>query len=259
MSRMLTFFESGFANATALAESGRYAAARHALNDLRAAGDLEPLASHRLHKTAADWAMRSERFPEARKHLRRALKLEPNDAAGHFALGQAHEADPFGCDRMAVRRYRKAIQLNANQPKYRATLGRALVRVDNLLAGVKILCRAAEAAPSDPEGLEIVSEGLREAGQADVAFRLMSHARFLAPHDAAIKKLWDRSRFGLTAATQKSHRENAARAAAARPVESPSVLPFLRVTGANRDPKSRRDDAAGRRAPVGPLRPYRHD
>ncbi len=254
MSRMLTFFELGFASATALANSGRYSAARQALRGLRATCDLEPGSAHRLHTTAAEWALRSERYAEARKHLRRAVELDPNNAAGHFALGQAHEADPFGCDRMAVRRYRKAIQLNANQPKYRATLGRALVRVDNVQAGVKILCRAAEAAPSDPEVLEIVAEGLREAGQPEVAFRLMSHARFLAPGDGAIKKLWDRSRFSLTAATQQAHRNSEV-----RPVENPAVLPFLRVSEMGQTQKIRRDAGSPKGATVPRLRAYRQD
>ena len=254
MSRTLTFFESGFASATALAKSGRYTAARRALSGLRAACDLEASSAHRLHSTAAEWAMRSERFSEARKHLVRALKLAPTDAAGHFALGRAHEADPFGCDRMAVRRYRKAIHLNANEPKYRAALGRALVRVDNVLAGVKILCRAAEAAPSDPEVLEIVAEGLREAGRPDEAFRVMSHARFLAPDDRAIKKLWDRSRFGLTAATQQAHRRSDDRV---RPTENMAVLPFLRVTGGVR--KTRYDAPSTGNVPTVRLKAYRQD
>ncbi len=252
MSRTLTFFESGFASATALAESGRYAAARSALRGLRAAGDLEPATAHRLHTKAAEWALHGERFAEARKHLKRAVELEPADAVGHFALGKAHEDDPFGCDRMAVRRYRKAIQLNANEPIYRATLGRALVRVDNVQAGVKILCRAAEAAPSDPEVLEIVSEGLREAGQPEVAFRLMSQARFLAPSDLAIKKLWDRSRFSLTAATQVARRTNEERIA--RPSEAPAVIPFLRVAGGSNGNRIRHDHASARNAPMLRLR-----
>ncbi len=254
MSRMLTFFETGFASATALAETGRYTAARRALCGLQAACDLEPTSALRLHSTAAEWALRSERYSEARRHLRRALKLDPTDAAGHFALGRAHEADPFGCDRMAVRRYRKATKLNANEPKYRAALGRALVRVDNVLAGVKILCRAAEAAPSDPEVLEIVSEGLREAGRADEAFRVMSHARFLAPDDRAIKKLWDRSRFGLTAATQQARQNSDERS---RPTENAAVLPFLRVAGGVR--KTRFDGPSDGNAPTARLRAYRQD
>ena len=249
MSRTLAYFESGLATAAALAKSGRYSAARSALRGLRAACDWEPAAEHRLHSAAAEWALRSARFPEARKHLKRAVELAPDDAAGHFALGQAHEADPFGCDRMAVRRYRKAIQLNANQPLYRATLGRALVRVDNVRAGVKILCRAAEAAPVDPEVLEVVSEGLREAGQPEVAFKLMSHARFLAPSDTAIKKLWDRSRFSLTAATQVARRENEERT---RPSETPAVLPFLRISGTGN--QIRRDAGSLRCAPMLRLR-----
>ena len=251
MSRTLTYFESGFASATALAECGRYSEARRALRGLRASADLEPAAARRLNTTAAEWAMRAGRFPEARKHWKRALRLAPNDAAGHFALGRAHEADPFGCDRTAVRRYRKAIQLNANLPIYRATLGRALVRVDNVRAGVKILCRAAEAAPSDPEVLEIVSEGLREAGQPEVAFRVMSHARFLAPDDRAIKKLWDRSRYSLTAATQQAHRDNDERTAA-RPSETPAVLPFLRISGSGN--LIRQDQGSVRTAPMLRLR-----
>ena len=152
MSRTLTYFESGFASATALAECGRYSEARRALRGLWASVDSEPLAARRLHATAAGWAMRAGRFPEARKHWKRALRLAPNDAAGHFALGLAHEADPFGCDRTAVRKYRKAIQLNANQPIYRATLGRALVRVDNVRAGGKDPVPRGRGGPERPRG-----------------------------------------------------------------------------------------------------------
>lgn len=258
MSRMLAYFESGLASAEALAKSGRVSAAREALRRLRAASDTAPSTEHRYHTTAADYAMRTGRHHEARQHLRRAVELAPNDAAGWYALGQAHECDPFGCDRMAVRRYRKAHQLNANQPIYRAALGRALVRVDNVQAGVKILCKAAEAAPSDPEVLEIVTEGLREAGQPEVAFRLMSHARFLAPSNTAIKKLWDRSRFGLTAATQEARRENEERAKP-RSAESPAVLPFLRVSGGSTGNKIRHDVSGGNAQQYPRLRTFRKD
>jgi Flp pilus assembly protein TadD len=182
----------------------------------------------------AERCLRTGRYRSARRHLRAALRRNPADARCRYLLGRAHADDPHGCDRRAARHYRKAATLNASEPLYRAALGRALVRIDDIRSGVNVLRRAAEAAPADAEVLTIVVEGLREAGEAELAFQLLTKARFLAPANQDVLHLWNRTRFDVAAREQK-----AVRAEVARP-EPQRVVPFLRLVGGNTAPDSAR-------------------
>lgn len=206
---------------------------------------------------AAERCLAAGRFRSARRHLRAALRRVPDDARCRYLLGRALSDDPHGCDRRAARHYRKAVKLNASEPRYRAALGLALVRIDNTRSGVNVLRRAAEAAPTDTEVLALVVEGLREAGESELAFQLLSKARFLAPADPTVLHLWNRTRFDVTARNQQ-----AARAAESEPQR---VVPFLRLVGGNRTPdtgraanRTRQDAASRPVAHVGRLlRPFR--
>ena len=70
-------------------------------------------------------AASAEKYRRARKLLREAVALDPTDAGLWFEMGRAYEDDPHGDDRKAARRYKKAAQLNANEPKYKAALSAA--------------------------------------------------------------------------------------------------------------------------------------
>lgn len=247
MSRTLTLFP---ASARAADPAGQ-ARAEAGFPVLRGADDTDAVDAHRA---AAEVCLAADRFRAARRHLYAALRLAPDHARCRYLLGRAFADDPLGCDRRAARHYRKAVKLNASQPLYRAALGRAMVRIDETRSGVNVLKRAAEAAPADAEVLTIVVEGLREAGEADLAFELLSKARFLAPADTAVRHLWNRTRYDVAAQQQQHGRRDE------QPAEPSRVVPFIRLVGDNTAPAQRtRHDAPSRPAAhVGRLlRPFR--
>ena len=173
------------------------------------------------------------------------MALEPTNADLYFQLGIAFESDPFGCDRKAKLAYKKATTLNADHPQFRAHLGRAMIRINELDSGIRVLCKAAAAAPTDTEVLEVLLEGLREAGRSDLAFQLLSKSRFLAPRDNQIQQLWARAKYDVARQTQKkvNHAE-------------PTIRPFLRLVSAADD---RLDAASEPKAHIGRLRAFRTD
>jgi Flp pilus assembly protein TadD len=217
MSRMLSLFDDGLAAAAHLFQTGRTTRAAATLTQLRGGAGTTADAVKVL-RAAAAVAVTAEKYRRARKLLREAIALAPTDAGLWFEMGRAFEDDPHGCDRKAVRRYKKAAQLNANDPKHKAVLGRAMVRINEIGSGVRQLCRAAEAAPTDADVLGVVAEGLREAGRAELAFQLLSKARFLAPADRGIEHLWSRAKFDMLAQQQKGGRGT-----------TPTSIPMLRV------------------------------
>jgi Flp pilus assembly protein TadD len=199
---MLSLFDGGLATATRLYAAGRTERPARLLGQVRA-GATDTASAVKVLRVAAAVAITAERYVRARRLLRDAIALTPTDAGLWFEMGRAFEDDPRGCDRKAARRYKKAAQLNANEPKFKATLGRAMVRINEVGSGVRQLCRAADAAPTDPEVLGVVAEGLREAGRAELAFQLLSKARFLAPKDQGIEHLWARAKYDMLAECQR--------------------------------------------------------
>jgi tetratricopeptide (TPR) repeat protein len=249
MSRTLTLFPAS----ARTADPAGWPRAETGFSVLPCADDADAVEAH---KVAAEECLAANRYRAARRHLIAALRRVPDDARCRFLLGRAFADDPHGCDRRAARHYRKAVKLNASSPLYRAALGRALVRIDDTQAGVNVLRRAAEAAPADAEVLGIVAEGLREAGEADLAFELLSKARFLAPTDTTVRDLWFRTRFDVIAQNQKGTRTAAART----PTAPTRVVPFVRLVGGNTAsaPRTRHDLPSRPAAHVGRLlRPYR--
>lgn len=217
MSRMLSLMDGGLTAAAHHYLIGRTTEATATLTQLRGGADT-PAEGVRVLRAAAAVAIGQEKYRRARTLLREAIALAPTDAGLWYEMGRAFEDDPHGCDRKAARRYKKAAQLNANEPKYKAALGRAMVRINEVGRGVRVLCRAADAAPTDADVLGVVAEGLREAGRAELAFKLLSKARFLAPTDRGIEHLWSRAKFDMLAEQQKGGR-----------VTPPTAIPMLRV------------------------------
>lgn len=249
MSRMLSLFDDGLAAAAHLFQTGRTTRAAATLDQVRGGANSTTDAVKAL-RAAAAVAVADEKYRRARKLLREAIALAPSDAGLWFEMGRAYEDDPHGCDRKAARRYKKAAQLNANEPKFKAALGRAMVRINEVGSGVRQLCRAADAAPADAEVLGVVAEGLREAGRAELAFQLLSKARFLAPADRGIEHLWSRAKFDMLAQQQKTERGTA-----------PASIPMLRVfnDAPARIPHSRSDNTHTPAPHIARLRAFRSD
>lgn len=255
MSRMLTFHDAAWASARDCAAIGRRAEAFSALTPLLSSQDV-PLRLQRLaHRLAARLYATAQNYRKARKHLQIAVNLDPNCAEIHYEIGLAFENDPYGCDRRAARRFRRAVQLDPKQPRYAAALGRSLVRTNRVNSGVKWLTVAAAGAPADAAILTVVIDGLCDAGRPKLARKLVGIARFLAPADRAVHKLWDDVRYAEAAARGKSAHPSVNR--------SPEFLPFIRVV---RDDSVStvvgggvvRRDVVSRPAPhLGRLRAYR--
>jgi Flp pilus assembly protein TadD len=199
--------------------------------------DLPPAQAAQIHREAATYHLNRDQFKMARLHLRALARLNPRCALTRYDWGRAFEADPYGCDHRAARCFRRAVKLNASEPKYRASLGRAMVRINEVRSGVKVLCRAADAAPTDVEVLEVVADGLREAGEAGIAFDVLSKALFLAPRNAELKRLWDRARFDMALERQKQVPEHPSQRNS-----RPKVLPFIRIADDNSQQPTPRHD-----------------
>jgi Flp pilus assembly protein TadD len=245
---MLTFHDAAWASARDCAAVGRRADALAFLAPLLSSPDAPPRLARQAHHLAGRLHAAAQKYRMARKHLLAAAKLDPMNAEVHYEIGLAFEADPYGCDRRAARRFRKAMALDPKQPRYAAALGRALVRINRVRAGVKWLTIAAAGAPADAAVLAVVIDGLCDAGREKLAAKVATQARFLAPADRAVLKLFGDARHAAAAAGQ-------ARLTAAGGRRGPVLLPFLRVVG---DGVTVRRDEASRPAPhLGRLRSYR--
>jgi Flp pilus assembly protein TadD len=155
---MLTFHDAVWASARDCAAAGRRADALAFLKPLLSSGDVPPRLVRLAHRLAARIHAATQDYRMTRKHLLAAAKLDPNCAEVHYELGLAFERDPYGCDRRAARRFRKAVALVPKEPRYAAALGRALVRTNRVRTGVTWLTIAAAGAPADPTILSVVTD-----------------------------------------------------------------------------------------------------
>ena len=224
MSRMLAFHEAVWATACDRATRGRRRDAMKTLDPLLSGSpDVPPRLVLLAHRLAARIQVAAGRYGPTRRHLRAAEQLDPRSSEIQYELGIAHEDDPYGCDRRAARRFKKALALGPGQAKYLAALGRALVRINRVRSGVANLTAAAARTPANPAVLTVVMDGLIDAGKVRTAWRIISRARFLAPADAKIRRLWDQARYALAGAKQTRGRR-------VRVGTGPALLPFVRLS-----------------------------
>lgn len=236
MSRTLILIEAAWASARHSAERGRRADALAILTPLLARPDLPAGTAAKAHRLAAALHLHADRHRAARKHLFAAAKIEPGNADTHYQLGVAFGEDPYGCDERAARRFRRAVKLDPTNALYRAELGRAAVRADKDRVGVAAVRKAVALAPTDPAVLTVAVEALRDAGRVRLAWKVMCRARFLAPANADVRRLWDRAKFDLACGRQ--HRRPAA-----------STIPFVRVVGAEGESRVIRRDVGSQSGP----------
>ena len=217
MSRQFTGMDAGIVTVSALVARGRWRRATKLLRSLLTWRPMMVSRELQLRKLSAEVSLRMGEFRMARRHCRLALRLDPTAAAFHYLYGRTFMDDPFGCPMRAVRHFRKATKLNAQEPLSRASLGRAMIRVSEIRSGLKVMQAAVEKAPTDPEVLQVVSEGLAEAGRSDIAFNILSKARFLDPTSHVVRELWHRARYDLAAQSQpKTTRKPAPRSGTLR-------------------------------------------
>lgn len=233
MSRTLTLFDRGWLTAKELAQAGRRDDAVALLGNLLARPGLPATVAAKARRLAGRLLLDAGRFAKARRQLLAAAKLEPGDADTHYRLGVAFETDPHGCDRRAARRFKRAAHLDTTNAKYWAAFARAAARCDRPGTARRAAETAAKLAPSFAPVLAVVAEALREAGQHALAVKLIGRAKFLAPADRAVDRLWDAVRFDAAGSAQKERRPKFLAA-------GPAVIPFDR-SGAKPGAVVRRD------------------
>jgi hypothetical protein len=232
MSRTLTLIDAGW-------EAVRAAAGRPGVlartTRLLARPDLPAAVAAEAHALAGELFLTADRHPEARRHLRAAAAAAaaPARARLFYLWGLALERDPHGCDRRAAVRFRKAAGLEPANHLYRAAFGRAAVRCGRAKVGVRALRAAAAAAPGDVAVVQVVAEGLLEAGRLAAARRAVTAARFLCPGDRDLAALWGRVRFETARQARRGRRGATRQRQDAEFAKDGGrvVLPFVRAVG----------------------------
>ena len=207
MSMTLTFADALWSRARSLAVAGRKAEAMRALAPLLGPAEVPRRLRLLAHRLAARLHHAAGRYRLARRHLYQAAHFEPDAAEIHYEIAQAFESDPAGCDRRALRRYRLACRLVPRDARFRAALGRALVRNYKVKAGLVELRAAATLAPADAAVLRVVMEGLCEAGKPREAFGTVAKARFA--RTPVMEKLQADAKFRLAAGPARGPKRTA--------------------------------------------------
>ena len=111
-------------------------------------------------------------YPDAERHLLRAVELAPGLAAGYYNLGLAQKSQ--GRLREAVASYRKAVEIEPGQPEFHNNLGSVYLELGDVGDAVECFNAALALNPSAPEyhynlGKALKARGLRR--EAVEAFR----------------------------------------------------------------------------------------
>jgi len=185
------------------------------------------------------------RYRRARRHLTAALTQQPGSAHHHYLLAAAIEGDAKGDRHQALTHYRRAIELEPEEPEYLCAFGLLALDIgDDEEEGASALCRALQLAPDDVEIIEQVVEGIGQTNQEE-ARRILRAAMFRHPRDRHLRKLWSDFHFRCLHIAQNRGRH-------AYPEQAgPVLLPFVRPV-APETPNVRRD------APSRPARPHFH-
>ncbi|MBA4187192.1 MAG: hypothetical protein C0467_04155 [Planctomycetaceae bacterium] len=231
MSMMLSLIHAGWDSVRNAIAKGQRVDALTQVTQLLSRPDLPASLAADAHRLAGELSTESEKFTEARRHLRASAALDPYCARTYYMLGLALERDPHGCDRRAAIQFRRASELDPVNSLYQATFGRAAIRCGRAKIGLRALLAATEAAPAEIPVLRVAIDGLLEAGSVNAARRVLTQARFLRPADRELTAMWERTRFESARREQRvqggttRHRQDAEHAMDGGRV----VLPFVRL------------------------------
>ena len=182
MSKTLSLIDAGWESIRATAKRGQRALALNRLTRLLARPDVPSELAPEAHRLAGELALDLGRYATARGHLKAAAKLEPAHAGTRYLAGRAWEEDPDGCDRRAAICFKKAVNLDAAKPLYRAAFGRAAARCGKANLGTREMLAATGTigAAGNVTVVRVAVGGLLEVGKI-AARRVLAKARFLCP------------------------------------------------------------------------------
>jgi tetratricopeptide (TPR) repeat protein len=165
------------------------------------------------HTLLAECALDQQRYRAARQHLRAALALTPQDADLHYRYALALDADWNVQPCRAWRAIRRALRLRPDEPRSLALAGQIALRMRRPRTALRAFRRACACATIPADALNDVLDGLCVLNCRDEAFARLTLARFEAPHDAGIKRVWDEFHLRELVPT----------------TDTPDVLPFPRA------------------------------
>jgi tetratricopeptide (TPR) repeat protein len=250
MSRTLNLVERVLARARHLQQLGVEDQALQALGELSRLADLESEVAEEVQSRLAELLFARGKHRKARRHLAAALAHQPDNAHYHHLMAKAIEADVHCNPARALAHWRRALELDADQPRYLSDFGLLAVREGQTEDGLAALRQAHKLAGDDPEVLASVTEGLCHAGLAEEARAMLLAARFRNPRDLAIQQLWNDFQYQQLHAQQAAVRRERL---AGSPESEPRLLPFVRplpgTTPAGSGGHILRRDRRGRRGP----------
>jgi Tfp pilus assembly protein PilF len=177
----------------------------------------------------------------ARRHLRRSIRRDPQNAQAHYDLARAIECDPATDASRAARHYLRAIELAPHSLCLLCDAGSYFVQTGRMRKGLSLIAKAVELAPEDAETLQLYVESLCEANRFAEAQRAINVARFSVRSEAVLGRLRENVEYRQARETQQSQTcgKDAAKAV---------VLPYLRIVSDQpltvRGAKYRRDQAS---------------
>ncbi|MCI0376524.1 MAG: tetratricopeptide repeat protein [Gemmataceae bacterium] len=233
MTRTLPFFDRLLDYGRSLQRLGQFAKAGEHFGQLVRFPNLPAEIAEEAHFRLGEMHLSAERYKKARRHLSIALTYQPDYAAYHYLLAVALEDDEQCNPRRALKHFHQAAELDPENADYQLDFGLAALRLGKRQAGLRALRHAVKLAPDDPEMLESVCEGLRQADRLDEAKTLLRAAQFRNPHDGRFRVAWERFQFQLLRARQQDERQPTPRFGDAQAILS-FVLPVSAKTEAVR-------------------------
>ncbi len=247
MSRTLNLVDRLLAQGRKYQQVGRPHEALHYLQRLAGLPELPPAVAEEAQVRLAELQLGRSRYRRARRHLKIALLYQPDSARYHYLMGTALSADEKADPRRAAEHYRKALELEPDQPACLRAYGLVALQVGQTEAGVQALYRAVELQPDDPAALGDLVEGLMQLGRNDEARGVLLAAQFRHARDRRFQQLWHDFQFRLLHDQQRAQRHAQAEHAAAD--EGSMLLPFVRPECATLGRRIRRDAASSPKPP----------
>ncbi|MBL8792688.1 MAG: tetratricopeptide repeat protein [Planctomycetia bacterium] len=182
-----------------------------------------------------------KRYRRARKHLAIALLYRPESARYHYLLGSALAKGRHAEPERALEHYRKAVELDTEQPRWLAEFGLLCVQQGETDEGLGALMQAVQQAPNDPDVVGRLVKALCLAGRRAEAKDVLRAARFRNPRDGRFRLLWQVFMFKQLHRKQTGERRAQQRSWMSD--EGPALLPFrLPTTEPQSEGPLRRED-----------------
>jgi tetratricopeptide (TPR) repeat protein len=227
MSRMLGLVDSLLLSGRKQQQLGREGEALKIFKRLASFGDLPADVAEETQARLAEIHVGRGHYRKARRHLAAALAHQPQSSRYHALMAGALAADDRKGDReLALEHYRRALDLDGDDPDCLSEYGLLAVRMGEMTEGFVALRQAVELSPSSPELVSRLVNALCEEGREEEARQALRLAMFQNPRDARFQRLYRDWRFHQLRRQQQSEMRGLTVASG---TSGPRILPFVRM------------------------------